>query len=415
MQTYTWFIAKRFFAHSGQTRRVSRPAIQIATAGVALGVAIMLLSVFVVLGFKREIQGKITGFSGHIQIVNYETLRSAEAQPIVVDDSLISTLESIPGVGHVQRFCTKTGMLKTDEAFSGVSFRGVGPEYDTLFLHRHLTQGCIPHFSDTASTGQMLLSETLARRLSLGLGDRVFAYFFEKNVRARRFTVAGIYRTNLTDFDNNLAFVDLAAVHSLLSWDSQQYAGAEVVLKDFGQLEQVSSRIVQRINRSQDAYGAYYTSPTIRELYPVIFNWLDLLNMDVLVILVLMVCVAGFTMVSGLLIIILERTNFIGVMKALGASNRPLRHIFLYFAAFIILRGLVVGNALAFLLAVLQKRFSLIHLDPETYYMDTVPLHIDWSYVLIINVSMLLLCMLALLLPSYIVSRIEPARSIRFE
>ncbi len=375
----------------------------------------MLLSIFIVLGFKREVQGKITGFGGHIQIVNHETLRTAEAQPIVVDDSLLARLEAIEGVRHAQRFCTKTGMLKTESDFSGVSFRGVGPEYDTLFLHRHLTTGCVPHFSDTASTGQMLLSETLARRLSLRVGDRVYAYFFEKNVRARRFTLAGIYRTNLTDFDNNVAFVDLATVHGLLAWDTEQYAGAELVLDDFGQLDEVSSRIVQQVNRTQDAYGAYYTSPTIRELYPVIFNWLDLLDMDVLVILVLMICVAGFTMVSGLLIIILERTNFIGVMKALGTADRPLRRVFLYLAAFIILRGLFIGNVLALLLALLQKRFSLVRLDPETYYMDTVPLWFDWRYVVLVNLAMLLLCMLALLLPSHMVSRIEPARSMRFE
>ncbi len=412
---YVLFIARRLYGSKVHKRRVSRPAIQIATAGVALGVAVMLLSIFVVLGFKREVEGKIAGFGGHIQIVNYETLRSAEAQPLVVDDSLIARLEAIEGVQHAQRFCTKTGMLKTEDDFSGVSFRGVGPEYDTLFLHRHLTEGCVPLFSDTASTGQMLLSETLARRLSLHVGDRVYAYFFEKNVRARRFTLAGIYRTNLTDFDNNVAFVDLATVHSLLGWDPVQFAGAEVIIKDFKKLDEVSARVVQNINRSQDAYGAYYTSPTIRELYPVIFNWLDLLDMDVLVILVLMICVAGFTMISGLLIIILERTNFIGVMKALGASDRPLRRIFLYLAAFIILRGLVIGNVLAFVLAALQKQFSIVRLDPETYYMDTVPLYLDWRYIVIVNIAMLALCMLALLLPSHIVSRIEPARSMRFE
>ena len=394
---------------------MSRPAIQIATVGVALGVAIMLLSVSVALGFKHEIQDKVMGFGGHIQILNYESLRSPESLPIVVDDSMMNQLRAVPDIQHVQRFCMKPGMLKTDDVFSGVMFKGVGEEYDTHFLSEYLIDGQMPSFSDTTSTGQMLLSALLADKLQLKVGDRVFAYFFEKNVRARRLTVTGIYRTNLTDFDNSLVFVDIAMVKGLLGWDTLQFSGAELTVSDFSRLDEVSSHIIEQINHQQDAYGAYYTSPTIREMNPVIFNWLDLLDMDVLVILILMICVAGFTMVSGLLIIILEHTNFIGVMKAMGAPNAPLRHIFLHLACLIILRGLLLGNLLAFLLIWLQKRFALIHLDPSTYYVDSVPLLVHWPYFILINVATLFLCMIALLLPSYVVSKIEPVRSIRFE
>lgn len=412
---FTWFIARRLFSHSGDAKKVSRPAIQIATLGVAVGVAVMIVSICLVLGFKGEIQKKILGFGGHIQVQNYESLTQGESHPIVIDSLMLRRLNEIPGVRHVQRFCQKPGMIKTPDSFRGVSFRGLGPEYETAFLQEHLVEGRLPAFSDTASTGDLLISQRLARQLMLHSGDELYAYFFEKNIRARRFTVCGIYSTNLTDFDNALVFVDLHTVHSLQKYDPDQYSGAELLMYDFRHLDEVAANVSAQVGHTQDAYGAYYTSATIRELYPQVFSWLDLLDMDVFVILILMVCLSGFTMVGGLLIIILERTNFIGVMKALGASNGSIRHLFLYFAAFIILRGLLLGNLLAFALIFLQNHFGIVHLNPEIYYVDTVPLQLNWYYILLVNVCTLVISMLALVLPSYIVSNIHPARSIRFE
>ena len=261
----------------------------------------------------------------------------------------------------------------------------------------------------------IVLSRELARQLRVKVGDRVYAYFFEQAVRARRFTITGIYCTNMNDFDESLVFTDLETVHTLCRWDSGQYSGVEIAIDDFNELDAVSARVESKVNHTQDAYGASYSSPTIVDLYPTIFSWLSLLDMDVIVILILMVLVSGFTMVSGLLIIILERTNFIGVMKALGASNSTLRHLFLYFAAFIVIRGLIIGNIVAFALMFLQKYTGFIHLDPESYYMDTVPLLIHWGYIVLINVSTLIICVLALIMPSYLISNIHPARSIRFE
>ncbi len=412
---FTWFIARRLFSHSDDAKKVSRPAIQIATLGVAVGVAVMLVSICLVLGFKGEIQKKVLGFGGHIQVQNYEGLTRGEPQPIVMDEAMQQRLAQIQGVRHVQRFCQKPGMLKTAESFRGVSFRGLGPEYETKFLQDHLVEGRLPAFSDTLATGDLLVSQRLAQQLMLHCGDDLYAYFFEKNVRARRFTVCGIFSTNLTDFDNALVFVDLYTVHSLLRYDPGQYSGSELLLDDFSRLDEVAELVSEEVGHTQDAYGAYYTSATVRELYPQVFSWLDLLDMDVLVILILMVCLSGFTMVSGLLIIILERTNFIGVIKALGASNSSIRHLFLYFAAFIILRGLLLGNLLAFALILLQNQFGLVHLNPEIYYVDTVPLQVNWYYILLVNVCTLIISMLALILPSYVVSNIHPARSIRFE
>lgn len=411
----TWFIAKHLFRAGDNAKRVSRPAIAIATMGVAIGVCVMIVSVCVLLGFQQEIRGKVIGLGGHIQVMNYESLYKTESSPVVVDDSLVRMLRQIPGVRHVQRFCTKPGMLKTEEAFRGVVFRGVGEDYDTLFLHRHLVAGRLPDFSDTVSANQLLLSSRLASQLHLEVGNRVYAYFFERQIRVRRFVVTGIFNTNMSDFDSGLAFTNIGTVQRLCGWDPLQYSGAEVLLSDFTQLNAVSRRVVDAVNHTHDAYGAYYSSPTICELYPSVFSWLELLDTNVWVILVLMVCVAGFTMISGLLIIILERTNFIGVMKALGATNAQMQRVFLCFSAFIIGRGLLYGNLLAAILLWAQMEFRLVSLDPQSYYVDTVPVLVHWGYILLIDVSTLVVSMLALVLPSLLVSHIHPARSIRFE
>ncbi len=412
---YTWFIARRLFSSSDGSRRVSQPTMRIATLGVAVGVAIMLVSVSVVLGFQREIRQKIMGLGAHVQVMNYESLVTPEWLPIVIDDEIRSELDSIPHVSHVQRFCTKIGMLKTDDAFQGAMFRGVGQEYDTTFLQSNLIKGRLPRFSDQKASGEILISSNVAHELKLDLEDNVFAYFFEKSVRVRKFRVVGIFCTNIADFDDKLVFTDLKTIHSLLKWDTNQMSGAELLLDDYENTPQVVPQIIDKIHQRQDAYGATYTFMTIKEMYPQIFSWLALLDLDVVVILVLMICVAGFTMISGLLIIILERTNFIGVMKALGAPNREMRHLFLYFAVFIILRGMLIGNGLAFVLILIQKHTGLIHLDPAVYYVDSVPLVVDWVYVLLINLLTLFACVLALIVPSYLVSNIHPARSIRFE
>ena len=405
------YIARRLFHHSGDAKRVSHPAIQIATAGVAVGVMVMIVSICMVLGFKQEIQNKVYGFGGHIRVINYQSMML----PVVIDDSITQSISSIPGVTHIQRFAYKQGMLKTDSAFAGVMFRGLGPEYDRSFFESHLIEGEVPVFSDTVSTGKILLSENRARQLGVGVGDKIYAYFFEKTIRARRFTVSGIYSTNLTDFDKAFVYVDLYTTQSLQNWDSNQCSGVDIILDDYKNIDNVNRQIVSMVNHKQDAYGSYYMSVTANELYTQIFSWLSLLDTNIVVILILMVCVAGVTMISGLLIIILERTNFIGVMKALGACNRRIQTLFLYFSSFIIIRGLLLGNFIALLLVGLQKTFGFIRLDPDTYYVDTMPLIVDWFSILSINVATLIVCMHALLVPSMLVSNIHPARSIRFE
>ena len=412
---FTWFIASRLFRHSDDVKRVSKPAIRIATLGVAVGVAIMLLSTGVVLAFQSEIKNKVLGFGSHIQVINYDSQNAEQYKPIVFNQETFSVLDSVPGAQTVSPFCIKPGMLKTDSTFRGVMFKGVGERYDYSFFRNHLVDGEISSFPDTSNTGKLIISQSLSKQMSLKVGSDVYAYFFEDRVKARKFKVSAIYCTNLTDFDNKLVFTDVSTVQKLLGFDTYQYSGAEIWLNDFTQLPEASSYIINKVNRTQDPYGAYYTSMNIYEMYPQIFAWLQLLNLDVWVILILMVCVAGVTMISGLLIIILERTNFIGILKALGASNARMRHIFLYFSFFVILRGMIYGNILAFAIIFIQQQWHLIHLDPTVYYVEAVPVTIDWAFFAIINVATLIICVLALVVPSYLISNIHPARSIRFE
>lgn len=410
-----WFIASRLYGNSDVSNRVSRPAIRIATGGVAIGIAVMLISVAISLGFQHEVRSKITGFGSHLQVMDYQSLSTMESCPIVVDDSILKVLQEVPGVAHVQRFCTKPGVLKTNDAFRGIQFRGIAEEYDTTFLHQHLVAGSIPHFSDSTSSNQLLLSQDLAQQLDLNIGDRIYVYFFDQTAHARRLTVAGIYCTHMVDFDRTCAFVDMVTTHNLLGWQEGQCSGAELAVTDFNRLEETQMAVIEALGHRQDTFGAYYSVFSIKELYQQIFSWLSLLDMDVWIILILMTFVAGFTMISGLLIIILERTNFIGIMKALGASNGLLQRLFLIFASRIIGRGMVYGNILAFVLLWAQKEWRFLTLDAEVYYMDAVPVEFNLTFIMLINVCTFVISVLAMVLPSLLVSHIHPARSIRFE
>jgi lipoprotein-releasing system permease protein len=412
---FTCYVARRLFQHTDDVKRVSKPAIRIATFGVAIGVAIMLISTSVVLAFQNEIRNKVIGFGSHIQILNYDTQNAEQYKPIVFNEETLALLDSVPYAKYTSPFCIKPGMLKTDNAFKGVMFKGVGSRYDYSFFREHLVDGEIVPFPDTTSTNKLIISQSLSKQMNLSVGSSVYAYFFEDQVKARKFNVSAIYCTNLTDFDNKLVFTDVSTVQKILGFDSYQYSGAEIKLSVFNQLDKAYSYVIDNVNRTQDSYGAYYASMTILEMHPQIFAWLKLLDLDVWVILILMVCVAGFTMISGLLIIILERTNFIGIMKALGASNARMRHIFLYFSAFIVLRGMVWGNLLAYALIFIQQHWRVIHLNPTVYYVDAVPVYFNWWYYIIINLSTLIICLLALIIPSYLISNIHPAKSIRFE
>ena len=410
------FIAKRLYSEQGDKRKVSRPAIHIATAGVAIGLAVMIISVCVVLGFKHTIRDKVIGFGSHIQVADFLTLQQMEQYPIVIDDSMTNVLKHIPDVAHVQRFAMKEGILKTDSDFLGVAFKGVGSEFDSTFIHSNMVEGSIPHFSDSVSHNQILVSQLMADKLHLKSGQRIFAYFFDNNgVRTRRFTIAGIYQTNLKKYDETIVFTDLYTAVKLNGWESDQASGAELSVNNFDNLDMVESRVLSKVKGTVDHYGETYSSATIKEQNPQIFQWLDLMDLNVWIILALMLIVAGVTMISGLLIIILERTSMIGILKALGARNKTIRHTFMWFAVFIIGKGMLIGNVLSLGLLALQQAFGIIKLDAQTYYVSTVPVEINALYIVALNVATLLISVFMLVAPSYLISHIHPAKSMRYE
>ena len=409
------FIAKRIYNDPGDKQKVSRPAIRIATIGVAIGLAVMIVSVSVVLCFKHTIRDKAIGFGSHITVAEFSTINGINQYPICMDDSMVNLLRKINGVKHVQRFAMTQGILKTENDFLGVMFKGVDEQFDTTFVHQYLVEGTIPTFSGTSSKQQILISKLMADKLQLHAGQSVYAYFINNNVRARKFTIAGIYQTNLKKYDEVICFTDLYTAVKINGWEPDQATGAELTVNDFEKIDQTEETIIALVNRTKDKYHHTYSSATVHESNPQIFSWLNLLDLNVWIILVLMICVAGFTMISGLLIIILERTNMIGVLKALGSRNKAIRHTFLWFAVFIIGKGMLWGNILGIGVTLLQKFTGLIKLDPATYYVDTVPVEINLPMLLLINVCTLIVSVFVLIAPSYLISHIHPAKSMRYE
>ena len=410
------FIAKRIYSDNTNKRKVSRPAIRIATIGVAVGLAVMIISVSVVVGFKHSIRDKVVGFGSHIQVAEFTTLQGSGTQPIAITDSVMRILSKAPNVKHVQKFAIKQGILKTDTDFLGVMFKGISAEYDTTFIHQNMIDGSIPAFSNSKSSNRLLISKIMADKLQTKCGDRLFAYFIDDNgVRVRRFTIAGIYQTNLTQYDKAICFTDLYTACRLNGWDSCQVSGAEIAVNDYSKISLTEDFLIRHLNRTLDCYGNTFTSKTIREINPQIFSWLDLLDLNVWIILAIMTVVAVVTMISGLLIIILERTTMIGILKALGASNRTVRHTFLWFATFIVAKGLIIGYLVGIGLVILQKYTGLVKLDPATYYISTVPVELNIVYVLLLNLMTLLVSVVVLVGPSYLISHIHPAKSMRYE
>jgi len=333
-----------------------------------------------------------------------------------VNDSLKRALMQTQGVRHVQRYAYTQGILKTDDDFLGVMLKGVGSDFDSTFIHQNMVAGSIPAFSDVKSQQKILLSKAIAEKLDLKVGDRIYAYFVnEQGVRTRRFTISGIYETNLKQFDSQICFTDLYTTNKLNGWQTEQCSGAEVQVNDFEQLDAVALNILNKVKGKTDRYGDSYSTATIMEQNPQIFSWLDLMDLNVWIILALMVSVAGVTMISGLLIIILERTQMIGIMKAMGTKNAQIRHIFLWFATFIIGKGLLWGNLVGLGLVFLQKYTGLVTLDPKTYYVSTVPVELNVLLILALNLATLLICVFVLIAPSYLISHIHPAKTMHYE
>lgn len=396
-------------------RRLSGPAVKVATAAVALGMVVMIISVAVGLGFKQQIRDKIVGFGTHIQLTGLNLNSSFETPPLARDSALEVAVRSTPGVRNVQPYITKPGIIKTDDAFQGIALKGVNADYDWDFLRSCLVEGDVVSCPDSAKGDGILMSRSLSSLLKLSLGSPVRMFFVQDGkVRARRFNICGIFDSHFEEFDKSMAFVDMRHLAQLNGWDERQVSGYEVLLADFdamGQVAEVLSSIVF-VRESDDEEMIRVRD--IRDLQPQIFGWLDLLDQNILVILVLVIAVAGLNMVSGLLILILEHTNAIGVLKAIGASNGMLRRVFIIMALRIVGIGLLVGDVVGVGLCALQSFTGVARLDPENYYLDTVPILLRPADLLLLNLGVAALCFLLLLGPSGLVARISPAKSIRF-
>ena len=416
MNSLTLYIARKIYSADDSRRRVSRPAMKIATAGVAISLAVMLISVSIVSAFKHTVSNRIAGFGSDIVVADFVSLQSGNNYPIQMNDSILSVLKEMSHVENVSRYVYKQGVLKTDSDFLGVMMKGIGPDYDSTFICRNMKEGSFPLFSDKENTGKMVISKTIADKLLLHVGDRIFAYFIDdKGPRARRLTVSGIYETHLAQYDESICFTDIYTCRRLNAWEDDQVSGAELRLSDSKFIAETEEHIINNVNRTVDDYGGTYSSKTIYELSPQIFSWLDLLDINILIILALMAAVAAITMISGLLIIILERTQMIGILKTQGAQNSQLRRVFLWFAAIVVGRGMLWGNIIAIALLLLQKFTGIVGLDPATYYVDTVPVEFPILQFALINIITFAICIAALLAPAMIVARVNPSNAVRFD
>ncbi len=416
-QSLPLFLSARFFKGAGKQerrRKASAPAIRIATLGVALGVAVMLLTVSVVKGFKHEVSRKVWGFGAQMEICGLQTLYLPDIQPLHADTTTLEALRRSPGITGVAKVSEKMGLLKTETDFKGIRLKGMSAECDRDFLQQSLVRGRLPHFkTEGERTEEICISLRQANELKLDTGSRVYAYFFESTIKTRRFRIVGIYETNLKIFDDTHVLTSLTDVNSLNGWRGNLCSKLEVSTDGHTEAAEQAALHIARGLLCED--GTPCTAITAEARYPQIFSWLELLDFNVWVVLILMICVSGFTMVSGLFILILERINTIGVLKALGMSNGRIRLTFLSLASFIVVRGLLLGNVIGLGIALAQRHWNIVSLDDDKYYMDTVPIIIDLPACLLLNVGTLVVTVLTLIVPSYLISKIQPAKAIRFE
>jgi len=385
--------------------------------GIAVGLAVMIVSLSVVLGFKREVSSKVIGFGSHIQVVSLTQTQQYEMMPVLYNDSLRKVLKTFDGLGHMQEYASKLGILKTNDDFCGVTFKGVGEDYDTAFFHKYLVEGAIPEFSSKKSSNNILLSKKIATDLGLHLGDKVYAYFLDGNsgMRARKLTVYGIYETNLVEYDKVNVLADIYTVRRLNGWENDMVSGIEVQVDDFDKVQETAAIMHQVMYGSRDRNGVIYGAFSIKELSPHTFSWLAVLDMNVLMILVLMLCVSSFTIVSGLLIVMLERISMIGLLKALGMTNMGVRRVFFHYAVILVGKGMLIGNILGLVICFVQSYFHIVKLDASVYYLDSVPVYIDWLQVIILNIMTLLVSSLVIFGSSFFIGMSAPAKTMKFE
>lgn len=410
-----YFIAQRLIRGRREGTSFSRPVNIIAIIGIAMGLAVMIIAVSVLTGFKQQIRDKIVGFGSNIQILNFDSNYSLETTPISETQEFIPGIKNMPGVRHIQVFATKAGIIKTEDAIQGVVLKGVGSDFDWKFFNSNMVDGSAFEVSDTGRTNSVIISKKISDMLRLKTGDSFAMYFVQDPPRSRKFTISGIYETSLEEFDKMYVYCDIGHIKRLNGWEEDQVSGFEIFIDDFDKLDEMYVAVRDEVGYRLMEDETKFKVTNIRIRYPQIFDWLNFQDMNVIIIITLMLLVAGFNMISGLLILILEKTNMIGVFKALGSENGTIRKIFLYQAAYLIAKGLFWGNFIGIGLALIQLKTGLITLDAASYYIKTVPVNLEVSHILLLNAGTMAAIILMLLVPSQLISRITPVKAIKYD
>jgi lipoprotein-releasing system permease protein len=410
-----YFIAQRLIKGRREGTSFSRPINVIAIVGIAMGLAVMILAVAILTGFKQQIREKVVGFGSHIQIMNFDSNISFETTPISDTQKFIPKIKAIPGVAHIQVFATKAGIIRTDEDIQGVVLKGIGSDFDWSYFRSNMVDGSVFTVTDTGRTDKVIISKKISDMLRLKTGDSFNMLFIQDPPRMRKFTISGIYETSLEEFDKMYVFCDIGHIKRLNGWNNDQVSGFEVYLNDFRKLNEMTLAVRDAIGYKITQEETKFKVTNIRIRYPQIFDWLNFQDINVIIIILLMLIVAGFNMISGLLILILEKTNMIGVLKSLGAEDITIRRLFLYQAAYLIAKGLFWGNFIGIGLAYIQLKTGLITLDPTSYYIKTVPVNLELSHILLLNAGTMVAIIIMLLVPSQLISRISPVKAIRYD
>jgi len=410
-----YFIAQRLIKGRREGTSFSRPINVIAIVGIAMGLAVMILAVAILTGFKKQIRDKVVGFGSHIQIMNFDSNISFETTPISDTQRFIPEIKQIPGISHVQVFATKAGIIRTDEDIQGVVLKGIGSDFNWNYFKSNMVDGSVFTVSDTGRTDKVIVSKKIASMLRLKTGDTFAMLFIQDPPRMRKFTISGIYETSLEEFDKMYVFCDIGHIKRLNGWGEDQVSGFEVYIDDFDRLDEMTLMVRDKIGYKITEEETKFKVTNIRMRYPQIFDWLNFQDINVIIIILLMLIVAGFNMISGLLILILEKTNMIGVLKSLGAEDKTIRRMFLYQAAYLIGKGLFWGNFIGIGLAYVQLKTGIITLDPSSYYIKTVPVNLELIHILLLNAGTMFVIILMLLVPSQLISRITPVKAIKYD
>jgi lipoprotein-releasing system permease protein len=403
---FSYYIGQRLTFKGKKT--FSRLIIRIGIAGIAVSIAVMIGAVAILTGFQKEITNKVIGFGSHIQVRALDMNETYEANPINRYGSYVEALNKMPEIEQMHVYANKAAIIKTDEYNEGIVLKGVDSSYSWDFLATCVIKGRLPKLNTEFASKEILISKTIADKLLLDTGDKVRLYFIQEPVRARALTISGVFETGLEDYDRAFAIVDLRHIQKLNGWSDSLVHGHEITLKSFDDLQRITEDINGELPPQLYSYSAV-------QMKPQIFDWLKLLDTNVIIIIALMILVASINMITALLVLIIERTNMIGILKALGSSNAGIQKIFLYKAAYLIAQGLLIGNALGIGFCLYQAQTKLITLNAESYYLSFVPINIDWVAIAVINVGAFVICLLAMILPSLMVSRISPVKAIRFD